>query len=282
MSAEKDKPVNEETPPKAKVERTGGTGTRKEEQAAESDVGGLARNSQVSVAGKRSYSWLALLPTATMAVCTLVIAVTNVTYVYYMSKQWQVMQGTLDETKNMVGLATQQANAAASSAKAAERSAASAEATLRAAGHALETSERAYVGVKAMEVGQFEENKKLTAAVVFENAGRTPAVNFTSYIYLLVRSRSLGSFPRLPAPKRMGTIGHIIPGGRSTGQASTDVPLSAELVRDIREGKAWVYFCGVAHYRDIFESVHKTEFCGVYLPRQHPEFGGCPFPTVSD
>ncbi len=144
-------------------------------------------------------------------------------------------------------------------------------AALDASIEASRNDQRAWVGIKSMDVTLLETDKPLKTEVKIINTGKTIALDLyypgavqTSWVPLDIekfeRSKNM---PPATAPMRAGVLFQNI---EVNIPAETSVPLNSQQVEAIKARRLLVYLFGEIHYKDIFRRPHTTQYCGVYVP----------------
>lgn len=123
---------------------------------------------------------------------------------------------------------------------------------------------RAYIDVRPKGMKVVEEGVTPRVHDSFHNIGRTPAYDNGSFSRIVVTEYPLTHKlandecrPVSPAPK--GNKWFI--GKASRQEIAREAAFTAGEVESIKGGKTAVYFHGNVCYRDIFNEVHRTDFC---------------------
>ena len=129
--------------------------------------------------------------------------------------------------------------------------------------------QRAWIAIESMAITLLEAGQPLKTEIKIINTGKTIALDLDHPgrvqtnvgrldVEAFIRSNSLVS----EAAKGVVLFQNI----DATIPAQTSVPLSAEQVQAIKEGRMFVYLFGDIHYKDIFDKAHTTQYCGIYVP----------------
>lgn len=174
-------------------------------------------------------------------------------------------------TERAVEQSKRAADAAVSANQIAERNAAASLETAR-------QEQRAWLGPKDVRLVTLEVGKRVGAAVLITNTGRTIAKKSKLQIVLWFSPRPLniaefavskdrpsGSGPR--------SVSVIFPNLEMVLPVASLVPATAEDVSAIDAGRIHVYLFGELEYFDIFDRKHTTLFCGFLDNRR---FAACP------
>lgn len=138
---------------------------------------------------------------------------------------------------------------------------------------------RAYIAIESTDIPKIEEGTTLHINAIMENLGQTPAYNagWISGINVM----------KYPLPEEIGndTCTHVmnlpkrskwVIAKKAFVEKIRPAPFNAAEVKDIKEGKAAVYFHGRVCYEDIFQEVHHTDFC-MYWKLENGKAGNASF-----
>ena len=130
-----------------------------------------------------------------------------------------------------------------------------------------QTTERAWVTVQdATIVGPLIANNVPRAKMIFQNSGRSPALNTT--IRLLMTVWTSNKLPEGEMPPILTTdaenIGAIGPGSVVSQALSLKTPLSEEQGVHLERKDWFIVTLGVVSYSDIFGNPHETKICLIW------------------
>jgi hypothetical protein len=138
--------------------------------------------------------------------------------------------------------------------------------------------ERPYVAVSDMNLLNFTPGQTPSVEVMYENTGRTPALEFLHQALIVSVPQPLadiaGYGPVVTRPSK-----GFIAAGQSKRQVITNpsaIPIGGNDVELIKSGKLLLYVYGMATYKDGIGKPHMLQFCGLYLPGRNV-FQACPF-----
>lgn len=193
------------------------------------------------------------------ALGTLAIAAFTWTLWRSSEKLWQASEAQRREARKalLIEIAATKASLAAS-AKAAVISQQAADAATRSAEVAADTAKkqlRAYVNVASAQVHNLNKASNRYIVVETQNFGQTPALEEQFWCGEHVREWPLKSILG-EAPKELGIGKQTLPPGRKSIMRVPVGDLSELEERELREGRAGVYFWGVIKYRDVFGDPH--------------------------
>jgi len=138
--------------------------------------------------------------------------------------------------------------------------------------------QRAWVGTKAFAVKTLKENEPLYVEVTITNTGRTPGFirSQCSTVYASYSAIDVDKFARstersCPPTESTGTL---FPGEEYFIPIYTTKSLSKSDVVAAKSETLFIYAFGEITYSDVFERSHKTDWCGVYSPKEN-RFTAC-------
>ncbi|HKC65467.1 MAG TPA: hypothetical protein VKB86_17630 [Pyrinomonadaceae bacterium] len=212
-----------------------------------------------------------------------------------MREQTNTMRDTLTETQKMVrqnerivGAAETQANASLAQAETAKQSVGFAASSARAALQTAQTAsqsfvigERPYVWVKELHLNDLIAGKRPSVEVIFENAGRTPALNFLQQTQFAPTNQPLTDIVGYGQTKTAPSQGFIPAGGTISKTQTNPIPIDKSDVDAIESGRVLLYFYGIASYDDGIGKKHTLKFCGLYVPSRNT-FQACSFYNSTD
>lgn len=142
--------------------------------------------------------------------------------------------------------------------------------------------ERAWVGVKSMNVGTLEVEKNIVVEVALLNSGKSLANKVQGYATLAVSdSRTLLEFPE-PSRAPVESVAVFWPGMdlklEVSGTAKTPVHRFAfdkSGLENILANRAFLFVYGAYTYVDIFDRPHTTRFCERYSAEDPRGFDSC-------
>jgi hypothetical protein len=144
---------------------------------------------------------------------------------------------------------------------------------LNASIEASRTDQRAWVGVKSINVGTLEAEKNLVAEVALNNSGKSLANKVQGYATLAVSdSRTLREFPE-PPREPVESVAIYWPGMDlkiyASGTAKTPLhrfAFTKSGLENISAKRSFLFVYGTYNYVDIFDRPHTTRFCARYSP----------------
>lgn len=197
-------------------------------------------------------------------------------------------QSVAEQNKDLVKHAGEQANAsqtqAAASVTQAEAARQSARATELTAGITQKSfyiGERPYVWVREMTMSGLAAGQQPKIEVVFENAGRTPALNFLQQTEFAPSPQPLADILGYGQVTTSPSQGFIPAGGAISKTHTNPIPIDESDVERINSGKVFLYFYGIATYDDGSGQKHTLKFCGLYVPSRNT-FQSCSFYNSTD
>jgi hypothetical protein len=119
---------------------------------------------------------------------------------------------------------------------------------------------RAYVHVVSARLFQIGDTLPMIGNAVFQNTGRTPALNFR-----IVRSLDFQDYPSAMAlapvlDVNLSPARTLAAGSDAQSPVVANALLTAEQLQIIRTGNGVVHFRGTAQYEDVFGETHQTSF----------------------
>jgi hypothetical protein len=152
----------------------------------------------------------------------------------------------------------------------------------------MELSERPWLGIKGMnwdESSPFVEGKQVSAIVVYENTGKTPALYFRENTQQGVFAETY-PISKMSFPENHSCVGLVDDRHSAAGitvfpneinTLSTDYQsLDSRTVTAIRKGVRTLITMGCFVYEDEFNKIHHTKFCEFTWP-DHNEVNGLSF-----
>jgi len=208
----------------------------------------------------RESFWDVSISDCVMAIATIVMAFSAVTYTYYAGQQWDVMKQSLDETK-----------AAAIEAK---RAADAAEKSIQSTIDMFWAEQRAWVGVVVMRaIDEPQADKPFLFEIQMQNSGRTPALEFTTYHHRRTE------YPSKRAVEARATVGSskaaIAPGATALGNVGGGYDLTEADVQKIKSGEVKFHVFGRIDYKGTTGKSYVTTYCGIYSYKKHPTIDYC-------
>ena len=191
----------------------------------------------------------------------------------------RINQESADRAERATRATENQADASVIQAETSRASARAAEQSALAATQSLAVGERPYIATKAVEFRNFEEGKKPSIAVFFDNTGKTPGLNASMRTYSAIRGeRKLGEVKYPPVESVSTSV--IQPGcchRQVINAFNRDLPQEVvnAMIQAIKDGKLWLYVYGIADYEDGVGKHHTLKFCRYYDLRNAGEFTYC-------
>ena len=191
--------------------------------------------------------------------CTVVLACAAV-------GQYWVTRSQLREME-----ATTKANAVA--AKAAADAVSVAEKTLKQTVDSMQLDQRAWVGIKSVDVEPMVSERPFSLMLNITNTGKTIAKNVTHPGFIAIVDR-ISDDPSdimrvlgYPTGADQTNSMTLFPDGEGGIPIETSISLSPEVIEGIRDGRRHVYIIGTIFYEDAFDEKHATRYFQRYIPR---------------
>ncbi len=124
-------------------------------------------------------------------------------------------------------------------------------------------SQRAWITVKAAGFIDLTVAKKPSVTVLFENTGKSPAIDVTIHANMTVPSPiplQRGPMPLIETTFRP-SVGLVGPGANFAKTLPLDHILTAEEIESLKNNKQFLYTFGQIDYRDIFRIERHTQYC---------------------
>lgn len=213
--------------------------------------------------------------------CTLVISGTTLLCVIILS--W-VISGKL----NQIGGAEQTDKMIAQVSRisaALEQSLQQNRAALDSSINASRLDQRAWVGVKSIQMFPMEAGKPLKMEIKISNSGKTFALDLRHIGMLHLSLTPLDDVAAADKaslanqPRQVPTLATISPNGESLIPCASIAPITEEMINSINAGKLHVYLVGEINYTDVFKQWHVTRFFQHYVPEEQKFMAG---PTHND
>lgn len=163
-----------------------------------------------------------------------------------MKEQATVLQGSLEETRKLVGQN--------------ERAVIAAEQGAQTAAQTMKVSQRAYVGVTKVTLNRpVRHFNEATIWIFIENKGLTPARNITIRSYRGYSNITVDEFSYDPLPD-LPSQAVLLPGSKA--EATMQTASFPEAFREsyFKQGHR-LYIWGIIEYDDVFGDHHRTLFC---------------------
>lgn len=134
--------------------------------------------------------------------------------------------------------------------------------------------QRAWVGVKSIQMLPMEAGKPLKMEIKFSNSGKTFALDVRHTGILRLSDKLLGDVAPEDReslekqPKQVPTLVTLAPNGESLLPCASLAPLTDEMIAAIITGKVHVYLVGEISYTDVFKAWHTTRFFQRYVPAE--------------
>jgi hypothetical protein len=134
--------------------------------------------------------------------------------------------------------------------------------------------QRAWVGVKSIEMSPMEAGKPLKMEIKFSNSGKTFALDVRHTGILRLSDKPLDDVAPEDRenlekqPKQVPTLVTLAPNGESLIPCVSLAPLTDEMIAAINTGKVHVYLVGEISYTDVFKQWHTTRFFQHYVPAE--------------
>lgn len=137
---------------------------------------------------------------------------------------------------------------------------------LKTAQATAQNDERAWIGVQQTQLASFEPGKPVSAIIILDNTGKSPArhITYTSTMQILPTGSSPPFGLDIPDATWTG-ITSIAPQVGYRLQVVTNSILSQELRDLIEHNDRVIWVWGTLQYEDIFNQSHLTEFCAYSL-----------------
>lgn len=197
------------------------------------------------------------------------------------------MRDAGQQTRNLVTAANQQVAAAQGFEKSAsaiqttigevqgnmQTIASSSASSIQATQNALRLEQRAWITIQSEALKSLQANQPARVEIEILNTGKTiaPEGEASGFIYFPTEYLKDFSPIRNVKPKSTGVIfvnsPIFIP-------LFTDLPVTANEVTEVMSGKRFLFIWGDIRYKDVFKTLHHTNFCGVYVPISH-RFAHC-------
>ena len=246
--------------------------------------------SLIYLSGKKPDEWTRLWLPTTVNVLLLVVIMIQV-FVY--AKQWEGMQAALEEIRSLVAQNEQLIKASETQGNTMqgqldalrkslaetrnlisqhERAVQAVERSSQIAAQTLTVTERAYVGITDISIGELRPGQPHKLRMRFVNSGRTPAHRFVVQGSMSV---SAGQ-PTRQQFWKPALYGSSVSGYFTAGSAhdvafdfnGASQRLKEEMISAIREGTLRLFIQVEAHYFDVFEEEQILSFIGVYDPSE--------------
>jgi hypothetical protein len=117
--------------------------------------------------------------------------------------------------------------------------------------------------------------------IVFENAGRTPALNF---MFETQFNAIVSPLPVHPEYEKAATLPSVtlLPAGGTTRQVFfTGRVVEPSDIERVKAGRLLLYVYGIARYDDGLGRHHTLKYCGFYVPTKDV-FSFCPSHNGTD
>jgi hypothetical protein len=187
--------------------------------------------------------------------------------------------------EELVKTATKQANASLRQAKTSQVSASAAQQSANAAAKTFSIGERPYIAVKEMSLTNLAVNQRPTTMTIFENAGRTPALNAQFRTCIQARGEPLPNPPVCATKNDRPASPVFMPAG---GVWRMIVPFADTAtegdVQYIKSGKSTIYVWGSVEYDDGVGKRHVLKYCAFYNPNNPgvDQFTACTYGNESN
>ncbi|CAN5916357.1 hypothetical protein BH11VER1_BH11VER1_21760 [soil metagenome] len=148
------------------------------------------------------------------------------------------------------------------------------QAVLDASLKASRLDQRAWVGVKSIQMFPMEVGKPLKMEIKFSNSGKTFALDVRHTGILRLSDKPLSDVAPEDReslekqPKQQPTLVTLAPNGESMIPCTSLAPITEEMVAAINNGKVHVYLVGEISYTDVFKQWHTTRFFQHYVPAE--------------
>lgn len=141
------------------------------------------------------------------------------------------------------------------------RQASSAVEAVRVADRTAHHQLRAYVNMTHADLRTFEGGKRIAALVTLRNTGQTPAYQVTTRYGVWFGPVSAGEAfqPTFP-PEMPVAIGVLAAGGEQYLPVESDAPIEKWQLQELAAGRGVLWIYGEAHYLDVFQAPHVTQF----------------------
>lgn len=205
----------------------------------------------------------------TMIVITSIYVIVTGFYSSFALGQWCTMNRQLMEMRD----ATLVANKASVSA---EKSANVATDALKANIESFQLDQRPWLGVRTMSDIRLEAGKTMKVKVTLFNSGKTPAIDFCHYTYLVITDRKIENAgiyeaENLPDMSSVDLVPvAVFPNTERVIDVESVAPLTSEEVTWIKSGFFHAYIIDTFHYRDVFNKKHTTGVFEEYAPKAEP------------
>lgn len=134
--------------------------------------------------------------------------------------------------------------------------------------------QRAWVGVKSIQMFPMEAGKPLKMEIKYSNSGKTFALDVRHTGILRLTDKPLGDVAPEDRenldkqPKQVPTLVTLAPNGESLIPCASLAPITEEMIAAINSGKVHVYLVGEISYTDVFKQWHTTRFFQKYVPAE--------------
>lgn len=134
--------------------------------------------------------------------------------------------------------------------------------------------QRAWVGVKSIEMFPMEAGKPLKMDIKFSNSGKTFALDVRQAGILRLTDKPLSDVAPEDResldkqPRQVPTLVTLAPDGESIIPCASLAPINEEMITAINTGKVHVYLVGEIGYTDVFKQWHTTRFFQHYVPAE--------------
>ena len=126
--------------------------------------------------------------------------------------------------------------------------------------------QRAWLGIAGIQILSFQAGQKISINIPLQNSGKTAAVNVRtrSFVHLTnapINAASFSAKSNEPFRSHMTIFPNITNANISI---VSPWPLNEAQSTAIKNGNQLMYAFGEISYRDVFDRLHHTYFCGVY------------------
>jgi multidrug efflux pump subunit AcrA (membrane-fusion protein) len=173
-------------------------------------------------------------------------------------------------TDKLAEQAEKSANAAAKSAKDADVSASATKSMASTAADSLAAvrqnealDQRAWIAVTSMRLTSFKSGETIQSQVMFENSGRSPALDVNVRHETVILDRGLSPlFLAVWDKSVLDAVRALAPQVSNTSSKETTWILKSSDNDDVEHFSKTVWVWGSIEYRDAFGNNHSTHFCG--------------------
>lgn len=205
---------------------------------------------------KKSF-WEKGLP-AIVAICTAAQA----SFAYL---QWRVTESGGAQTDKIIATAEQISKSLEGSLKQSERALATSIEVSR-------TDQRAWLGIRIVDLAPMEAGKPLRVESRLANSGKTPALKlvYPGMLHLsekpMTGKEILAKYDEVYQTSTAPTLGSLLPGDSFSIPITGSTLLNTETINGINAGIFHLYLIGSIRYIDIFEQPHFSNYLMHYLP----------------